>query len=66
MAGTRVANIGSCGRRRRTILGVVSVAVGVAVVAAVAATGISPGWALVAFVPFTFGMLGFVQAGKST
>ncbi|MGH7388312.1 MAG: hypothetical protein ACREM3_02480 [Candidatus Rokuibacteriota bacterium] len=66
MAGARVANIGSWGRRRRTILGVVSVAVGVAVVVAVAVTGISPGWALVAFVPFTFGMLAFMQAGKST
>lgn len=66
MAGNGVANIGSWGRRRRTIVGVVSIAVGVAIVVAVAATGVSPGWALVAFVPFTFGMLGFRQASKST
>lgn len=66
MAGTSVANIGAWGRRRRTIIGIVSLAVGVAVVVAVAATGMSPGWALVAFVPFTFAMLGFMQAKKST
>jgi hypothetical protein len=66
MAGTSAANISSWGRRRRTIVGTVSLTVGVAVVAAIVTTGMSPGWALVAFVPFTFGMLAFMQAKKST
>ncbi len=66
MAGTGVANIGAWGRRRRTIIGFVSLAAGVAVVVAIAATGMSPGLALVAFVPFTVAMLGFRQAQKCT
>ena len=66
MVGTRVENIGSWGRRRRRILGAVSLTVGVAFVVFVAMAGWSPGWALVAFVPFTFGMLGLTQARQST
>lgn len=66
MVGTSVANIGSWGRRRRTIIGIASLAVGVAVVGVVAATSLSPGWALVAFVPFTVAVLGFRQAQTCT
>ncbi len=66
MGQTSVANIGAGGRRRRALLGGAGLAVGAAAVAAVAAAELSPGWTLLAFVPFTFAMLGFRQAQKCT
>jgi len=65
MAG-RVRNIGEWGRNRRRIMGLAGLAAGVAVVVVVIVAAVSPGWALLAFVPFTFGMLGLSQASKST
>jgi hypothetical protein len=59
-------NIGEWGRKRRRIMGVAGLTAGVAVVVVVIAAALSPGWALLAFAPFTFGVLGLSQASKST
>jgi hypothetical protein len=62
----RVANIGPRERRRRLILGVVTLAVGVAAVAALIIGGAGRGWIVLAVVPFWVGALGLVQARERT
>ncbi|HEV8643409.1 MAG TPA: hypothetical protein VGV13_20205 [Methylomirabilota bacterium] len=62
----RVANIGPRERRRRLILGVVALAVGVAAVAALIIGGAARGWIVLAVVPFWVGALGLIQARERT
>jgi hypothetical protein len=44
------------------MLGLGALAVGIVLVGALAALGASPGWSLVAFVPFFMAALGLLQA----
>ncbi len=62
----RAVNIGPRGRARRLRLGLLGLALGAGVVAALVAAGAGPGWALGAFVPFVVGILGIVQAREGT
>jgi hypothetical protein len=64
--GTKTGNIGPGQRRRRLLMGVGGLAAGVGLVAALIALRASPGWLLLAFVPFLAGMLGLVQAREHT
>jgi hypothetical protein len=66
MSEARVGNIGSAGRRRRLVMGILMAAVGVILVAGLILTGATPGWVLVAFVPFWLAALGLIQARERT
>jgi hypothetical protein len=64
--GMKVANIGPGERRKRMVLGLSALAVGIVLVGALAALGVSPGWSLVAFGPFFMAALGLLQARDHT
>jgi hypothetical protein len=64
--GMKVANIGPGERQKRMVLGLGALAVGIVLVGALAALGASPGWALVACVPFFMAALGLLQARDHT
>jgi hypothetical protein len=62
----KVANIGPGERRRRTVVGLSAFAVGILLVGALIALGASPGWQVVAWLPFFLGALGLIQARDHT
>jgi hypothetical protein len=59
-------NIGPRQRQRRLAMGIVALVLGIALVAALIWLGMGPGWMLLAFVPFSAGLLGLVQAHECT
>jgi hypothetical protein len=61
-----VANLGPRQRRRRLLMGVVMLAVGVGLVATLVALDVDRGWRLVAVLPFWAGALGLFQAKAHT
>ncbi|HEY3066753.1 MAG TPA: hypothetical protein VGL09_13235 [Methylomirabilota bacterium] len=61
-----VGNLGPRQRRRRLVMGVVMLAVGVGLVISVVALGAGRGWRLLAMLPFWAGALGLFQARAET
>jgi hypothetical protein len=59
-------NIGPRQRQRRLAIGIVSLLLGVALVAALIRLEAGAAWLLVASVPFFVGLLGLVQAHECT
>jgi hypothetical protein len=66
MTDARMANIGPGGRRRRVLVGVVMMAIGLVAVGALIVAGAARGWGLAAFLPFWLGALGLIQARERT
>lgn len=64
--GEPVVNISPRGRARRARLGVVMLAVGVALGATLVLLGAGRGWRLLLFVPLWVAVLGFAQARAGT
>ncbi len=65
-ATARVANIGPRGCRRRIVMGVATLAVGLLALAVFVLTGADRGWRTVLFLPFWAGALGVSQARRHT
>lgn len=65
-AHIKIANIGPAQRQRRRVMGMIALALGVALAVVLIVLHTSPGWLLLAFVPFLVGMLGLVQARERT
>ena len=61
-----LANIGPKETRKRLIMGVAMLAVGVVLAAIFTHAGVSRGWYLALFLPFWMGTLGISQARKKT
>jgi hypothetical protein len=61
-----VANIGPAGRRQRTIMGVVGLAIGVAAAVALVVLGVARPWRLALLLPFLAGGVGIFQARAKT
>ncbi len=62
----RAANIGPKGRRRRALMGVLTLAVGIAAFVVILLSGVGRGWRVALFVPFWAGALGVFQARGHT
>ncbi len=63
---TELVNIGPKETRKRLLMGVVMVGVGVVLAVLFSHAGVSRGWYLGLFLPFWMGTLGFSQARKKT
>jgi hypothetical protein len=63
---TKLVNIGPKETRKRLLMGVAMLAVGVVLAVVFAHTGVSRGWYSVLFLPFWMGTLGISQARKKT
>jgi hypothetical protein len=63
---TELANIGPKETRKRLLMGVAMLAIGVVVAVMFAHAGVSRGWYAVLFLPFWIGTLGISQARKKT
>ena len=63
---TELANIGPKEARKRLLMGVAMLAVGVVLAAIFTHAGVSRGWYSVLFLPFWMGTLGISQARKKT
>ena len=63
---TGVGNLGVRQRRRRLVMGVVALGVGMAMVAALIALDVDRGWRVLAALPFWAGALGLLQANANT
>ena len=61
-----VGNLGPRQRRRRLVMGVVMLVVGIALVAALIALHVDRGWRVLAVLPFWAGALGLFQASANT
>jgi len=61
-----LANIGPKEIRKRLIMGVAMLTLGVALAVVFAHTGVSRGWYAALFLPFWIGTLGISQARKKT
>jgi hypothetical protein len=61
-----IGNLDASGRRMRLTAGVVAIAVGVVLAAALVALDAGTGWRLLTFIPFWAGSLGILQAGTKT
>ena len=61
-----LANIGPKEARKRLLMGVAMLAVGVVLAAVFTYAGVSRGWYAVLFLPFWMGTLGISQARKKT
>ena len=61
-----MANIGPGERRKRLLMGIAMLAVGVGITAALILTGVSRGWRVGLFLPFWMGALGLFQAREKT
>jgi hypothetical protein len=61
-----LANIGPKEVRKRLLLGVVMLAIGVVLAVIFTRAGVSRGWYSVLFLPFWMGTLAFFQARKKT
>jgi hypothetical protein len=66
MSEARIGNIGPGGRRRRLIMGALLAVVGLVLVVGLILARVTPGWVLVAVVPFWLGALGLIQAREQT
>src|SRR5438093_626527 len=64
--GVRPANIGRKGRRRRALMGVATLAVGVVALVVSLMSGVDRGWRVALVVPFWAGALGLSQARAHT
>ena len=62
----RAANIGPKGRRRRALMGVATLAVGVVALVVSLMSGVDRGWRVALVVPFWAGALGLSQARDHT
>ena len=62
----KLANIGPKETRKRLLMGVAMLAVGVVVAVILTQAGVSRGWYSVLFLPFWMGTLGISQARKKT
>jgi len=62
----RAANIGPKGRRRRALMGVATLAVGVVALVVSLMSGVDRGWRVALVVPFWAGALGLGQARAHT
>ena len=62
----KLANIGPKETRKRLLMGVGMLAVGVVVAVILTQAGVSRGWYSVLFLPFWMGTLGISQARKKT
>ena len=62
----KLANIGPKETRKRLLMGVAMLAVGVVLAAILTHAGVSRGWYSVLFLPFWMGTLGISQARKKT
>ena len=65
-ARVKSINIGPRQRQRRLAMGIVALLVGVALVVTLIRLEMGPAWVLLAFVPFSLGLLGLVQAHECT
>jgi hypothetical protein len=63
---TELANIGPKEARKRLLMGVAMLAVGLVLAAIFTHPGVSRGWYSVLFLPFWMGTLGISQARKKT
>jgi hypothetical protein len=63
---TELANIGPKETRKRVLMGVAMLAVGVVLAVIFTQAGVSRGWYSVLFLPFWMGSLGISQARKKT
>jgi len=63
---TELANIGPKETRKRLLMGVAMLTVGVVLAIIFAHAGVSRGWYAVLFLPFSLGTLGISQARKKT
>ena len=61
-----VENIGPRERRRRAVFGLLALAVGLALAAALVLAGAARAWRLVLFLPFAGSAAGFLQAHEKT
>ncbi len=61
-----VENIGPRERRRRAVFGLLALAVGLALAAALVLSGANRWWRLVLFLPFAGSAAGFLQAREKT
>jgi len=61
-----LANIGPKEIRKRVVMGVAMLAVGIVVAVIFAHADVSPGWYAALFLPFWMGTLGISQARKKT
>lgn len=66
MSEVGVANIGPGERRKRLLMGITMLAVGVGITATLMFTGVSQGWRVGLFFPFWMGALGLFQAREKT
>ena len=66
MRRQRAVNIGPRGQRRRLALGLLTLVLGVALVASLVALGARPAWLLLAFPFFFAGLLSSLQAREGT
>jgi hypothetical protein len=62
----KLANIGPKEARKRLLMGVAMLAVGIVLAAIFTHAGVSSGWYSVLFLPFWMGALGISQARKKT
>src|SRR2546425_12964156 len=62
----RAANIGPKGRRRRALMGVLTLAAGIAALVVLLLSGVGRGWRGALFLPFWAGALGVFQARGHT
>ena len=63
---TELANIGPKEARKRLLMGIAMLAVGVVLTAIFTYVGVSRGWYLVLFLPFWMGTLSVFEARKKT
>ena len=66
VAKAKLANIGPKETRKRLLMGVAIVALGIALAALFAHVNVSRGWYAALFLPFWIGTLGISQARKKT
>ena len=66
MSAQRFANIGPRERRKRLVMGVGALAVGVLIALGMIAAGASRAWRIGLFFPLWMGALGFFQAREKT
>jgi hypothetical protein len=63
---TELGNIGPKETRKRLVMGVAMIAIGVVLAVILSHTGVSRGWYAGLFLPFWMGTLGLSQARKKT